>query len=100
MRQRPANPIVVIALEGAGFAADGLELLVGCLCARACARCNWSIIIRNALGDFQTERPEHDGMTALGIDVVKSCNRLGILVDLAHATNPSSTRRSKYPPHR
>ena len=44
--------------------------------------------IRNALGDFQTESPQHDGMTQLGVDTVKACNRLGILVDLAHATQP------------
>ena len=49
-------------------------------------------IIHNALGDFQTERPEHNGLTDLGVDVIKACNRLGILVDLAHATNAAIDR--------
>ena len=47
--------------------------------------------IRNPLGDFQTEPPEHNGLTGLGREVIAECNRLGILVDLAHAT-PATVR--------
>lgn len=42
--------------------------------------------IKNTLGDFQTEPPEHNGLTGVGREVVAECNRLGILVDLAHST--------------
>jgi membrane dipeptidase len=42
--------------------------------------------IRNPLGDIQTLPPQHGGLTALGREVVKECNRLGILIDLAHCT--------------
>jgi membrane dipeptidase len=83
---RAGKPQIVIAVEGAGFAADGMELLDEAY-AQGLRHLQLVHYIRNALGDFQTERPEHDGMTPLGVDVVKSCNRLGILVDLAHATN-------------
>jgi len=38
------------------------------------------------LGDVITSPPHLGGLTAFGADVVKECNRLGILVDLAHAT--------------
>jgi membrane dipeptidase len=40
----------------------------------------------NELGDIQTEAPLHDGLTAFGADVIRACNRLGIVVDVAHGT--------------
>jgi membrane dipeptidase len=40
----------------------------------------------NELGDIQTEEPVHNGLTPFGADVVRTCNRLGIVVDVAHAT--------------
>jgi membrane dipeptidase len=40
----------------------------------------------NELGDIQTEPAVHDGLTAFGRAVVQECNRLGVVVDCAHAT--------------
>ena len=40
----------------------------------------------NELGDIQTETPVHGGLAPFGIDVVRACNRHGLVVDLAHAT--------------
>lgn len=40
----------------------------------------------NEIGDIQTEPPVHGGLTPFGADVVRECNRLGVVVDCAHAT--------------
>lgn len=39
------------------------------------------------LGDVYTNPPQWGGLTAFGADVIRECNRLGILVDLTHARN-------------
>jgi membrane dipeptidase len=83
---RAGAPHVVIAVEGAGFTEDGLEFIDPAYAA-GLRQLQLVHYIRNALGDFQTERPQHGGMTELGVKVVNACNRLGILVDLAHATD-------------
>jgi len=38
------------------------------------------------IGDVQTEAPVHDGLSRLGRDVVAESNRLGIVIDCAHAS--------------
>lgn len=40
----------------------------------------------NELGDIQTEPPRHGGLTSFGRAVIREMNRLGMVVDLAHAT--------------
>ncbi len=41
---------------------------------------------QNALGDLQTEAPVYNGLSASGKEVVKKMNKLGMVVDVAHAS--------------
>jgi len=80
------EPHVVLSVEGATFLDNDLAQLQAAydLGVRHVQLVHY---IRNAIGDFQTERPRHNGLTAFGKQAVEECNRLGILVDLAHATS-------------
>jgi membrane dipeptidase len=40
----------------------------------------------NDIGDFQTGTVTHQGLTPFGADVVRACHRLGVVCDVAHAT--------------
>ncbi len=40
---------------------------------------------QNALGDLQTQPPVHNGLSTFGRDIIRRLNRLGMLVDVAHA---------------
>lgn len=80
------DPHVVLSVEGATFVdqdASPLQMAYD-LGIRHVQIVHY---IKNPIGDFQTERPEHNGLSELGKKVVQECNRLGILVDLAHCTS-------------
>ncbi len=79
------EPHVVLSVEGATFLDEGpanLKLAY----EHGVRHVQLVHYIRNVLGDFQTEKPEHNGLSERGRATVAECNRLGILIDLAHAT--------------
>jgi len=80
------DPHIVLSVEGATFVDDDLSQLKVAYDAGV-RHIQLVHYIRNSIGDFQTERPQHNGLTAFGRSVVQECNRLGILVDLAHCTS-------------
>lgn len=49
----------------------------------------------NELGDIQTEDPLHHGLTPFGGDVIRMCNRIGVVVDVAHATFEATRQAAK-----
>lgn len=49
----------------------------------------------NDIGDFQAGKVVHNGLTPFGADVIRACNGLGVVVDLAHATADTVTQAVK-----
>ncbi len=79
------SPHIVLAVEGAGFIENDI--------ARVKAGYDLGLrhmqlvhYTRNTVGGFQTDSSDQ-GLTEFGKQVVMECNRLGILVDLAHCTD-------------
>jgi membrane dipeptidase len=83
------DPHIVLSVEGATFADRDLGQIEAAYDAGV-RHIQLVHYIKNTIGDFQTERPEHGGLTEFGRSVVRECNRLGILVDLAHCTEETT----------
>ena len=75
---------VFLTVEGGDFLDEDVTRLAGAFADGV--RCITLIHYRpNALGDNQTSPPTRGGLTPFGAEVVKEMNRLGMLVDVAHA---------------
>jgi membrane dipeptidase len=77
--------VALLACEGGDFLEDGLEALAE---ARSLGASSLTLVHYrvNRIGDVQTEEPVHGGLTGFGREVVAECNRLGVIIDCAHAT--------------
>ncbi len=83
---RAKAPMVVVAAEGADFLEGdlgGLEVAHRKAILRHLQLTHYRV---NALGDIQTEPPVHGGLTAFGAEVIRRCEALGVIVDVAHGT--------------
>ena len=82
---RDGRTAVLLGCEGGDF----LEGDLGRLAEARAAGVTLLTLVHyrvNELGDVQTEAPVHGGLSRFGRDVVAECNRLGIVIDCAHAT--------------
>lgn len=83
---RERSPAIVLAAEGADFLEGELGYLEK---AHAQGLVHLQLVHYYApslIGDLSTEEPRHGGLSAFGKDLVRACNRLGILVDVAHCS--------------
>jgi len=81
-----ANPRVIISAEGADFLEGQLDRVDEAYSQHRLRHLQLTHYRVNELGDIQTEPPVHGGLTDFGADVVRRCNALGIVVDVAHGT--------------
>lgn len=79
-------PHVVISIEGASLVDNDIDQLQVAY-DQGVRHIQLVHYITNPIGDFQTTRPQHNGLTDFGKKVIEHCNRLGILIDLAHCTS-------------
>jgi membrane dipeptidase len=76
---------ILISCEGGDFLEGRLDRLAEAHEAGASALTLVHYRV-NEIGDIQTEERVHGRLTGFGREVVAECNRLGMLVDCAHAT--------------
>jgi membrane dipeptidase len=82
---REGHPIVICDSEGADFIEGHLERL-GDAYHRGMRKLQLVHYAINDIADFQSGPVDHHGLSPFGAQVVKECNHLGIVVDVAHAT--------------
>ena len=82
---RDGRTAVLLGCEGGDFLEGDLRRLE---VARAAGLTVLTLVHYRVsdIGDVQTEKPVHGGLSRFGRDVVAECNRLGIVVDCAHAS--------------
>jgi membrane dipeptidase len=79
------EPAIILDVEGLDFLERKLERLEESY-RRGVRTMQLVHYTPNDLGDFQTGAVVHNGLTPFGADVIRACQRLGVVVDVAHAT--------------
>jgi len=79
------DPRVLLATEAANFLEGDITRLAT---AHAAGVRHLQLVhyIQSPIGDHQTAEPRQGGLSAFGKQVVAECQRLGLVVDLAHGT--------------
>jgi membrane dipeptidase len=87
LRTAPARGAsIIVAAEGADFVDRSIDRVNEAYSAYQLRHLQLTHYRVNDLGDIQTEAPVHGGLTDFGAEVIRTCNRLGIVVDTAHGT--------------
>jgi membrane dipeptidase len=91
---RAGEPAVILDIEGLDFLERKLERLEESY-RRGVRTMQLVHYTPNDIGDFQTGAVTHGGLTPFGADVIRACNRLGVVVDVAHATADTVKQAAK-----
>jgi membrane dipeptidase len=83
---RADAPSVIVAAEGADFLEGRPERVDEAYAKWQLRHLQLTHYRVNELGDIQTEAPVHGGLTDVGAAVIRRCNQLGLVVDIAHGT--------------
>jgi membrane dipeptidase len=81
-----ANPSVIVSAEGGDFLEGNPDRVDEAYARYQLRHLQLTHYRPNELGDIQTELPVHGGLTDAGAAVIQRCNKLGVVVDVAHGT--------------
>lgn len=82
---RAGQPAIIADVEGLDFLEMKIERLEEAH-KRGIRHVQLVHYTPNDIGDFQTGAITHQGLTSFGAEVVRACHRLGLVCDVAHAT--------------
>ena len=82
---RDRTPTIVQAIEGCQFLEGKLQHMAE-VHRRGVRHLQLVHFFRSDMGDNQTEPADQGGLTPFGRDAIAECNRLGVVIDVAHGT--------------
>ena len=82
---KAGRPAIIADVEGLDFLDGKLERLEEAH-RRGIRHVQLVHYTPNDIGDFQTGAVTHQGLTEFGAEVIRACDRLGFVCDVAHAT--------------
>src|SRR6516162_86215 len=88
------QPAIVADIEGLDFLEMKLERLEEAH-QRGVRHAQLVHYTPNDIGDFQTGAVTHNGLTSFGAEAIRACHRLGLVCDVAHATEDTVTQAVK-----
>ena len=83
---RSTQPSIIVTSEGGDWLEGRIERLDEAYQRWQLRQLQLTHYRPNELGDIQTEPAEKGGLTDFGVEVIRRCNQLGIVVDVAHGT--------------
>jgi membrane dipeptidase len=83
---RANRPSVIVTSEGGDWLEGRIERLDEAYQRWQLRQLQLTHYHPNELGDIQTEPAVHGGLTDFGAEVIRRCNAMGIVVDVAHGT--------------
>jgi len=94
MAHAARQPAIVMDIEGLDFLEMKLERLEEAH-QRGVRHAQLVHYTPNDIGDFQTGAVTHNGLTSFGAEVIQACHRLGVVCDVAHATEDTVMQATK-----
>jgi membrane dipeptidase len=88
------QPAIVMDIEGLDFLDMKLERLEEAH-QRGVRHTQLVHYTPNDIGDFQTGAVTHNGLTPFGAEAIRACHRLGLVCDVAHATEDTVKQATK-----